>query len=416
MGKSFTRQLLQLLPKSIRHEIYRRQLELPWMPDEDIQFKLVGTTDEFMGAIRVLHDSYVERRFMDRDPQGIRLTPYHLLPNTLTAVAVQKGRVVATMSIIRDNPLGLPMDKIFDLSTLRQNGEILCEVSALAIHPDYRGNGGKLLHSLIRFLWRYAYESFGIDRYVIAVNPSMAELYEAFYLFESLPVNNIVNQYDFVKGAPAVALSLPTMTSYDLIKKVYSKAPLERNLYQFMQLSHHKTEVYPHSEYYKVAHSIVSSEFIRDLRSIIPDLHARFSEETKRLLANQWGVDTFEEIGTETVQRQRFAVTSILSPPNSTQGKSSPIKVLDVSRSGLKLFIGKHQEMAETTRILKIPLGPSIISQIVAAPVWKNEAGTAGYKLVSADQEWHRMINHFENQNHLEQTLNRGTSKLLRVA
>ncbi len=142
MGRFLTGQLLHLLPKRIRHSLYRRQLDLPWEPDEQIQFKLVSNTQEFMGALKVLHDCYVEKGLMDRDPQGIRLSPYHLMPNTLTAVAVQEGKVIATMSIIRDSPIGLPMDKIFDLSVLRKNGEILCELSGLAIHPRYRAKGG----------------------------------------------------------------------------------------------------------------------------------------------------------------------------------------------------------------------------------------------------------------------------------
>lgn len=398
MGKSLTRQLLQLLPKKMRHDLYRRQLELPWEPDEDICFKLVSDTHEFMGALSVLHDCYVEKGFMDRDPQGIRITPYHLLANTLTAVAVQKGQVVATMSIIRDNPIGLPMDKSFDLAPLRKNGEILCEISGLAIHHKFRGNGGKLLHSLIRFLWRYAFESFGVDRYVIAVNPSMVELYEAFYLFEPLPVAHIVNKYDFVKGAPAVALSLPTMTSYDLIKDVYGGKPIERNLYQFMQVSHHKTELYIPNEYFKVAQSIMSPEFVRDLAQIIPDLHERFSEEIKESLAKHWGYVSFSQIGKTSAERQRFTLHSVIPWNRPVEASSSPIRVLDVSRGGLKLYVGQNQRFTQTVQILNIPLGPRINSRIVVAPVWQQESGLAGFKLISADHEWQRMIDRFEQQ------------------
>ena len=64
-------------------------------------------------------------------------------------------RVVGTLTIIPDSPLGLPMDECYDLQRFRNTGLTLSEVSALAIVRDHRGEGGavgreSLLDSRVR--------------------------------------------------------------------------------------------------------------------------------------------------------------------------------------------------------------------------------------------------------------------------
>ena len=92
-------------------------------PPQNLVFKIAEKKEEFETAFRFLHDVYVASGLMKPDPSGIRLNAYHALPTTRTLLALWDGRIVGTVSIICDNPLGLPMDRIFDLSPLSKRGK-----------------------------------------------------------------------------------------------------------------------------------------------------------------------------------------------------------------------------------------------------------------------------------------------------
>jgi hypothetical protein len=269
--------LSHFLPKTTRQALLRETLSLPWDLDDGVQFKFVTDKSEFMDAIRILHSAYVEKSYMSPDPLKIRLTPYHLMPSTLMAIAKIDGKVVATMSLVRDNPIGLPMEKIFDLTSLRARGEVLCEFSALAISPEYRGRGGSLLHSFFRFFYRYVKTWCGVDYFVVAVNPAMADLYEAFYLFQSCGSMVPCDSYQFVNGAPAIPLFLPLNNFEAELKEIYFKKSLRKNLFRFLQSSYANSDVYPSHEYFQIKSTILTPDFVQALRTEIPDIETRFT-------------------------------------------------------------------------------------------------------------------------------------------
>lgn len=397
------KKLLKFLPKKLRHSVFRESLSLPWNLDLNIQFKFVTDQAEFLAALRVLHDGYVGKSFMKPDPLKIRLTPHHLMPSTMMAIAKINGVVVATMSLIRDNPIGLPMEKIFDLSQLRTRGEVLCEFSSLAISPEYRGNGGHLLHSFFRFFYRYIRTWCGVDHFVVAVNPSMAELYEAFYLFRPFQALSLAPSYQFVNGAPAVPLFLPLSDFEADLKKTYLKKTLRKNLFYFLQSSNANSDLYPCPEYFQVRSTIITPSFIQELREAIPDLDSRFPEEINLRIAQSLGANTFSEIGKgllpENLRIQMNTATRICLKDKSD---SALARVCDVSRGGVKLFIGPNQQLREGAQSIKIKLGPNITSKVVVRPAWHNPEGYAGVSLLSADQEWIRFTNRFrEDENSL---------------
>ncbi|WP_439955380.1 N-acyl amino acid synthase FeeM domain-containing protein [Klebsiella pneumoniae] len=50
----------------------------------------------------------------------MRVTPFHALPTTTTLCASWEGRLVATLSIIREGVFGFPMQSAFDLDPVRR--------------------------------------------------------------------------------------------------------------------------------------------------------------------------------------------------------------------------------------------------------------------------------------------------------
>jgi hypothetical protein len=407
MSKGFIKKIIKHLPKSIRYPIFRNSLHLPKEIPKNLKFKLVSNEIEFFDALKVLHDCYVDRGYMNPDPLGIRITPYHLLPSTLMAIATWDDKVVATMTVVRDNKLGLPMDNIFNLSSLREQGEVLAEVSALAIHPDFRWSNGNLFHCLIRYLWTYSREWYGIDRYVIAVHPTMADFYEAFYAFEPITDKNIVGKYDFANGAPAVALSIPVPSSIQILKEVYSDKLEEKNIHAFMTKEKFDTEIYPEKKYYVMADSFLSERKLSSIVHQIDDLESRFSPEVRDGIAHVYGCDSYHKLmdsnknrrENEVVRFLRFdskCPTHFIASGSDQQLFSFEMAhVINLSRNGLRLRLNEKQLKAIGHEIsLKIKIGPKVNSYVTAKPVWFSDSQSSdlysevGLQITSEDKNW----------------------------
>jgi len=230
------RALFASLPQEPRFAIYRAMIDCDPAPDPRLELKVAETQEELEECFRILHDAYVASGFMKPAPSGLRVTMYHALPTTTTLCAKYDGRVVGTMSMIREGVFGFPLQTVFDLSEVRAKQGQIAEISALAVHPDFRKTGGAILFPLMKFMYEYCTEYFDTRHLVIAVNPDKIELYESLLFFERLQ-ENVVDKYDFANGAPAVGATLDLPIAKEIFRRVYGKRKPRKNLYNyFVQL------------------------------------------------------------------------------------------------------------------------------------------------------------------------------------
>lgn len=227
-----TRRALALLPRAWRFALVRAMVDCPLDPGPGLQLKIADTREELEACFALLHDAYVGEGFMAPDPSGLRVTDYHALPTTTTLCAKIDGRVVGTLSLIREGVFGFPMQTAFDLGSVRAKPGRIAEVSALAVHRDHRGTGGRILFPLMKFMYEYCTTYFDTRHLVIAVNPNKIELYEALLLFQRLPAAS-VDHYDFANGAPAVGATLDLSTASDAMRSVYGGRSARRNLHAY---------------------------------------------------------------------------------------------------------------------------------------------------------------------------------------
>ncbi len=234
--RSRKRRLLQsafsLLPQDARHGIYRHMLNCEEAPDPRLQLRIAESKEDLEACFALLHDSYVASGFMKPDPSGLRVTMWHALPTTTTLAAYWDGRVVGTLSLIRDGVFGFPLQSVFNLEAVRAAGGQVAEASALAVHPRFRRTGGTILFPLMKFMYEYCTEYFDTRHLVIAVNPSHIEMYESLLLFRRLQVAE-VESYDFANGAPAVGATLDLGLAPDRYARIYGGRPLRKNLYRY---------------------------------------------------------------------------------------------------------------------------------------------------------------------------------------
>ena len=226
------RKVFSLFPRSVRFAIFRSFVDCDPAPDKRLVLKIAETQEELEACFRLLHDAYVSSGFMKPAPSGLRATIYHALPTTTTLCAKFDGEVVGTLSLIRESVFGFPLQAIFDLKAVRARGGKIAEVSALAVHPDFRKTGGAILFPLMKFMYEYCTTFFDTRHLVIAVHPNRIEMYESLLFFKRLAENKVDN-YDFANGAPAVGATLDLRTAPRKYQDTYGKKPRRKNLYDY---------------------------------------------------------------------------------------------------------------------------------------------------------------------------------------
>ena len=219
------------MPFFLKSRIIRRLIRFPASTDPSLRFKVAETQEELEQAFAILHDAYVADGLMKPHPSGLRVTKFHSLPSTTTLVAVENGAVVGTVSLVRRNSFGLPLESIFSIDHLTHGNRVV-EVSSLAIKNGMQHQRGRLLFPLLKFMFHYSTEYFGVSHFVIAVNPKWWDFYQSVLLFTPLTQKQ-VDSYDFVNGAPAVGGILDLKWASQAYLQMYGGRPLERNLFHF---------------------------------------------------------------------------------------------------------------------------------------------------------------------------------------
>ena len=175
--------------------------------DDTLFARQVSSLHELVQALRLVHDNYVRCGYMAPEPSGMRVGPRYALPSTRAYVAAQRNRVVATMTLFADSPLGLPLDDLYpDVSgELRAADRTIMEVGMLADRRRELTRGIDLLMGMMKLVFHDC-RAVQADDLLITVNPRHAKFYSRLLYFEQLGEQRC---YASVGGAPAVLLRLP---------------------------------------------------------------------------------------------------------------------------------------------------------------------------------------------------------------
>jgi predicted N-acetyltransferase YhbS len=213
----------------------RSRLKAAWFQNDSLadglDFGLATDRHTLEQAFRLQHDQYVAHGYMDAHPSGWRLSLHNALSATRVFVARSGGRVVGTVTLIADSPLGLPMEEIYtdELRRLRDARGNLAEVSALAMDREYQPSGVPILLRLIRMLVIYAAQT--ETDLCIAVNPHHAAFYRKAFHFQDI---GGLRQYGKVNGAPAVALRLDLALARSLMSELRDGRRMISEVYEFL--------------------------------------------------------------------------------------------------------------------------------------------------------------------------------------
>ena len=193
----------------------------------DLRLRIARTFEERMAAIRLAHASYVARGIERESAEGFRRSHHHLSPCTTVFTAHAHGRLVGTLSLMEDCPLGLPMECVHaeEVARRRAMGRRLAEVGTLAVAPEARGAVASFL--LYNIMFRWARHHRGVDDLMVAVHPRGEDAYRKVLLFEKL---GPCRQYVSLGNAASVPLALDLPTAAERYRRVYARKSMEFSL------------------------------------------------------------------------------------------------------------------------------------------------------------------------------------------
>jgi hypothetical protein len=162
---------------------------------------------ELESAYELVYQNYRSRDYIPPNPSGMRLTIFNAFPSTVTFVGAIRGEVIATVSLIPDTPVGLPMDEIYhdEVQALRDAGRRLVEVTMLADRRLSVRRSLAMVLALMKLVFDCATLSLKATDLCITVNPHHDKFYHEYLLFTPL---GGLRAYPSVSGNPAIARRL----------------------------------------------------------------------------------------------------------------------------------------------------------------------------------------------------------------
>jgi hypothetical protein len=212
--------------RSAGREGARASVRVPRIGRE-IQVKIATERHEFKQAFEILAANYRARGYEAPGEKPYRFTAYHALPGTITVVAVEGDRVVATFSLVPDNSLlGFPMESIYgpEIERLRRDGYRPAEVISLADQGLSAREFVQVLKTMMKLGIHHGLRH-GVDSWIISVNPRHSGFYRKVLGFQMLGAQR---SYPTVQNHPAEAhlLTVDSLESHapQIYREVFEEA------------------------------------------------------------------------------------------------------------------------------------------------------------------------------------------------
>lgn len=389
------------MPRTARHSLYRSLLSVNLNPPQQLRIKLATTQEELEAAFQLLHDAYVRATLMKPDPSGMRLTVYHALPSTSTIIALWEGKVVGTVSVIRNNPLGLPLDKIFRTETLKQNGSRVAEISSLAIAKNFNGPRIEVLFPMLKFLYEYCIHYFGVDYKLIAVNPRHIDFYEGVLCFEEIE-NRLVEKYDFVNGHPAYGRFLNLREAYARFAAIYGMREPNRNLFSYFTSVKLPNLEYPDRRFYKVSDPVMTPELLNYFFNEKTNIFRNLTDPEKVHLCLQYDLSKYRQVlpyssvisqAQEAKREVRYDVRCEGRAVLPEGGRIVRLEMKNVSSHGFCAALSEPIRFGTLARI-SVAVGEFHVADLEAMPVWTEQNVLYGFVVKKASSQWQHFIDY----------------------
>jgi hypothetical protein len=172
--------------------------------DHDLSIRPSASRDELEHAFRLVYLSFLQREYIEENRSLLRFSIFNAFPETVTFVADLRGEIIATVTLVPDTPVGLPMDEIYhhEVQELRDQGRKLAEVTMLADRRHEIRRALPVVMMLMKRVFDYATLLLKANDLCITINPRHETYYRRFLLFDGL---GGLKNYPSVRNNPALA-------------------------------------------------------------------------------------------------------------------------------------------------------------------------------------------------------------------
>lgn len=370
---------LKILPSFIKIPLIRSQIKIvPEMGNPDIRVLVAENKVDFETAFGLLHASYVASGLMDPHSSGLRCNSYSFLPHTTIIILKIKDKVIGTVSLIRDSAMGLPSDEKYKLEndSLRKNGKVLTEVSALAIDKDFRNHGHALSLLLMKFLFTYSKEHSDTEFLVCTIHPRAQDFYKALFGFKK---KGKTVSYEYVKGALAVYMFMEVSDQHTkkLVENYHSKDP-ERNLSLYC-LREDKRFKYPAYKNGQILDVRMTPELLNYFFNERTELFKNLSEDHRKMFYEiyyyHFGKKIIDVYFPQMIEQKirEYRVPTKLSAVISHKEDLIKCLILDISPNGCFVAFSEYQKILQNDDVqIKFQLGENEFI-LEGTSTWRNK-------------------------------------------
>ncbi len=394
--------LIKILPSSLRgklsRKLYRVKDSKLTGKLSEVIFKAADSLEEIEAALELVQRNY-KRLDMTFSDELIRATKYNTLPTTTIFIAKYRGEVIATISQITDSGLGLPIDDYQDISSLRNEGGRICELSALTVKEEWRSHSTGIFFPLSMFALKYCLETLSAQYIVISIRNSVKNFYEDILLFKPL---GKAQRYEGVNNLKSISMVLRASGYNEAMESVYKGQPLSKNVYRLMTEYPWMNQCEISQTRYGLVTSLLLNETeVRYLFDKQSDVVREMIDKEKSIMKNYY-LDGFslDELSSEYDEylKKRESTRFHVNMPIVITCGDELIKgsVLEVSRQGLSIFTSKNLRVQDSYHV-KITLEQGRSVKLKVQNKW-TRGRQAGFQILSSDNsDWSTMITYFEN-------------------
>jgi hypothetical protein len=256
----------------------------------------------------------------------------------------------------------------------------------------------------MKFMYEYCTTFFDTRHLVIAVNPNRIEMYESLLFFQRLTAN-IVDNYDFANGAPAVGASLDLLNAPAVFKSVYGKKPARRNLSAYFTEIKLPNIHLPSRRYYTTNDPVMTPEVLDYFFNIRTQGFANLDDRKKALLHSIYDLREYRAVlprvpekegqGIQLRHHQRYSVKCPGELTVTYSGEHYSLQVIEVSSFGFQAHATTPLPL-NVWSDAKVHLGRLELSTVKALAVRDNANGFNGFygfKLGEPDLIWRKFVN-----------------------
>ena len=200
--------------------------------NDHIEYRIAETREDLEGAARLVYGNYIQKGYCGFNIYQFHFHRFDVLPETRVAVAVQNGRVIATLTLVFDSGLGLPSDSLYgkELALLRNSGRRLAEITKLSIDRAVRARQVSILHQLSRLAYLAAAKARGITAFCIQVEPHHERFYRKICLFERMGEER---EDPCAANAPTILLCLNLVEAPEKAREAFGESAEPSNFFWF---------------------------------------------------------------------------------------------------------------------------------------------------------------------------------------